>query len=131
MANKNNFVKLRLIRTFTMTNLAMLLTRYVCECVCVYSMFARVWDSAWVGVHEYVFLEHVLDSYIALVWCVQKGRQLIYGLEEFVACAQPTVCMLCLCFHSVRGRVRAVVYVWRMCQSIMIALYTPTHHLNS
>lgn len=38
MANKNNFVKLRLIRTFTMTNLAILLsgTRVnVCVCVCV------------------------------------------------------------------------------------------------
>lgn len=38
MANKNNFVKLRLIRTFTMTNLAILLSGMcvrVNVCVCV------------------------------------------------------------------------------------------------
>lgn len=36
MVNKNNFVKLGLIRTFTMTNFAILL-RLVCVCVCVTS----------------------------------------------------------------------------------------------
>lgn len=65
MANKNNFVKLRLIRTFTMTNLAILLSGTcvrVNVCVC---------DPACVGAHEYLFFtyEHVFDSLVMM--CAQ------------------------------------------------------------
>lgn len=66
MANKNNFVKLRLIRTFTMTNLAILLSGTcvrVNVCVC---------DPACEGAHEYLFFftyEHVFDSLVMM--CAQ------------------------------------------------------------
>lgn len=47
MVNKNNFVKLGLIRTFTMTNFAILLT-----CVCVRARTEVLHDESEV-LHEY------------------------------------------------------------------------------
>ena len=137
MANKNNFVKLGLIRTFTMTNFAILLR---CVCVRVWDP-ACVWDPAWIGAHEYCnfFIFLPMSMYWIVRWhlydvcTVEVQINMLFGR---VACPS-LLCVHALCMFSlcvcvcVCECVCAAVRVWRTLQSNMIALYTPTHHLKS
>lgn len=98
MANKNNFVKLGLIRTFTMTNFAILLR---CVCTCVRSCMC-VWDPAWVGAHEYYTSFLPMSMFWTVRWrsydVCTVGVQVNVCLEG--SGARPSL-LLCACSVSV------------------------------
>lgn len=122
MANKNNFVKLGLIRTFTMTNFAILLR---CVCVRVWDP-ACVWDPAWIGAHEYCTFLLPMSMY----WIVRRHLYDVCTVEvqinmlfRKIACPS-LLCVHALCVFSLCVCVKMCVCVWKcVCSGACLVLH--------